>query len=71
MLNKDKFEQDVRHLDGFIYTYRSKSWYTGPAIKVKDINDFSKITEVDCRWDACGDTFIIYPHHPYVEYKDK
>jgi hypothetical protein len=41
--------------------YEGKYYWSGPAVKVKSIDEVLTLTKVSCIWDKLGDFFVVYP----------
>jgi hypothetical protein len=58
-----RFMRDMKRagLKSKMRYYEGRSFWTGPAVVVHDLQEALSATKVKCQWDNMGLDFVVYP----------
>lgn len=59
-----KFMRNMKRAGLKMSYYQGRYFWTGPAVKTKDIQSVLSNTKVKCQWDNLGMGYIVYPKTP-------
>ena len=59
-----RFMRNMKKAGLKIEDYRGRFFWTGPAVRVNDLQDALSATKVKCQWDNMGLGYIVYPKTP-------
>ena len=59
-----RFMRNMKKAGLKIEYYQGRNFWTGPAVRVDDIQDALSNTKVKCQWDNMGLGYIVYPETP-------
>ena len=60
-MSTERFINDMEAAGLTVEPYRGRFFWTGPAVRVDDIQDVLSATRVRCQWDSIGLGYIVYP----------
>ena len=56
-----QFVADMQQADLEVEHYHGRFFWEGPAVRVDDLQDALRHTDVRCQWDNMGLGYIVYP----------
>lgn len=56
-----QFVDDMQAAGLDVEAYHGRFWWSGPAVRVDDLQDALSATKIPCQWDQMGLGYVVYP----------